>query len=171
MQNSSNLFSCYRHELDCHGQMVHFKDNSLEIVAAEAVLDEDLITEFKSGTLLYGLFKKDDIPYILLEVAQMQFDFYINAHYLFPFPEKTGLEAYEGSASFTIVHPATLQVLAERKFMFNSHFTQHLISSFQTQLQVYKSELEIKLKIDELAEILVTEEMIDCCNLYQHIDE
>lgn len=170
MQNSSNHFSCYRHELDYHGQTVHFKDNSFEIVASEAVLDEELIDEFISGILLYGLFKKEAMPYILLEVAGMQFDFFINAYNLFPFPEKTNLEAYKGNVTFTIVHPQTLQVLAERKFIFNPHFTQHLISGLLKQLQVYNTEHEIKLKIAELAEVLVTEEMIASCQLYQHID-
>lgn len=168
MQKPNAMIYACRHDLNKNENALRLSDNTLAIIYAESGLDSIEIQKFQFGPIQYGLYQRDDIPFLLIEIAGVKFDFVINAYDLIPSVERRRLNSYSGRAAFTIVLPKSNQVVAERIFSFNPHFNAHLKSCLQRQWRYYHFEFEVRKKIKELTEFLVTDEMFEESKLYRY---
>src|SRR6266498_523561 len=146
-------------ELTVTGDPIRFTGNTLAIIYEEAGLDSIIIQNLRFGAIQYGLYQREHIPFLLIEMADLRFDFAIDAYDLLPSIHRNRLNYYQGNISFTIVLPKSHRVVVKRNFWFNTHFTDHLKSCLQSQLKYYHNESEVRKRISELTEFLVTEEM------------
>lgn len=168
MQKQNTGIQACRHDLNVNGNALRFTDNTLAIFYAENALDSTEIRNFRFGTIQYGLYQHDNIPFLLIEIAGFKFDFAIDGYDLIPGVQRSRLNSYSGRASFTIVLPRSSKVVAERVFSFDLHFTSHLKSCLQQQWKYYHSESEVRKKAKELMEFLKTNEMFEGSKLYKY---
>lgn len=167
MRNKNNYVSAYLHDLKANHNVVRLENNTIRIIDQDGHFDSITLHHFKTGYIRYGLYQRDHIPFILIGIRDMNYDFVIDA-----FDLLTGgvgqLQSYNGDVSFTIVTFPKFEFIAERRFRFNHHFTRHLKNCLIKQLKYYNSEVEVRKRISELTEISVTSEMFETSKLYQY---
>jgi len=168
MQKYDRKITGLLHELSGKGNALRLKKNCLKIIEDEGQFNPTEIRDFKLGTIRYGLYQRDFIPNLLIEIADKRFDYFVNAYNLLPAIQRENLKHYSGEINFTIVCSRTTQFVVERKFCSNTHFAAHLKSCFQKQLEYYHSEYDVRNKILELEEFLTTEEMFRSGDLYKY---
>ena len=168
MQKYDRKITSLLHELSGKGNALRLNKNCLKIIQEDCEFIPTEIQDFKFGPIRYGLYQRDYIPIILIEIADKQFDYFVNAYNLLPAIHRQNLKHYSGEINFTILCARTSQLVVERKFSSNGHFAAHLKSCLQKQLEYYHSEYDVRNKILELEEFLTTEEMFRSGDLYQY---
>jgi len=166
----NKIVSGDRRDLAISGCAIRFNSQSaLEITYEESVLNSKEISALQSGSIKYGLYQRDHIPFLLIEIADVQLDFPINVYDLSPSLQRYRLHNFQGEAVYKIFLQTTRQVVVKRKLRFSPHFTVHLKSCFQRQLKYYHSESEVIRRVNELLEFLGTKQMFKESTLYKII--
>lgn len=166
-QPDNKIYDC-RHKLKVTGNALLFNGDTLAIYISENGLTATEIRSIHIGAVQYGLFLRDHIPFLLIGIAGLQFDFIINGFSLVPMLQRRRLKSYSGRVSFAIVLPGTNKMVTERTFPFNPPFTDHVKSCIEQQWRYYHAEADVRKRANELTEFLVTKDMFKESKLYRY---
>ena len=164
--NPTTDFSVFAHALNRNSLLIRLNDGVIEIVFSEAGLDEYSINELQSGLFSYGLFQRDSMPVLLLGAGIFQLDCWLNIYDLVAGRSKERIAGYSGRVLFSIVSPTTYELIAQRSFVFDPCFVQHLKNVLTAQRRTYRSDSEVIAKMMELDGFLKTVSMFSLAKMY-----
>jgi len=167
MQKKERKMPGLNHDLRKNDIAIRLNNGQLDIIDVDIKFDKKTKQLFRYGKIEYGLYQRDHIPYILIKIAEMKFDYHVNAFDLIPTIERKNLQWYEGKANFRFLYPRTFTEMIHRRFTFNAHFVEHLKSCLRLQWQYYPNEEAVINKMNELEEYLVTADMFAASKLYE----
>ncbi len=149
-----------RYNTGAEGGTVRFNESSFDVLIVLRGLSNEELNAFKSGNLRYGLFCKNSIPFLVVDVdSQFNFEASFNIRKLEAAKLQPWLQSGAGLITFVLIEQRGFTIAALKAVSLPSDISKKLTTSLTEQLATYQTKDEVDRQITRIMNQYSTEQM------------
>ncbi|OQP64766.1 hypothetical protein A3860_18585 [Niastella vici] len=156
----SHKFKDFSHWFAQNDSLIRHEDSSYEFILVESALSNKEISNIKTGSFKYYIFVKDFIPFLFFQFGNLKFEFTVNAYELHFEQSGLWLDPSRNKATFFILKPEILSIVAEREISFDRDFMIRLVRCMDNQLKQYNSEQKLNRRMNKIIDNIGPKKMV-----------